>query len=297
MGRKLETTLGILNGAIGDYLARTGNGLATGMQLIRGPQPPGPRLVVLVHGIMCTETIFEMKDGSDYGSRLAGHLGFSPVYVRYNSGLAIPDNGALLAERLESWVDGWPVPVEEVLLIGFSLGGLVIRSACHAAVEKRYRWLCKVHRAIYVGTPHRGAPAERAGRVLAGLLHAAPDPVTRLIGQLGDLRSAAIKDLGDATIRNEDRLPIGLSDQRHPVPLLPQIRHYLIAGSLSPRLAGLFGDAIVPLSSGTDGEQRVPGCPQLPPHNVKVLAGIPHMTLACHPHVYAQIRAWCEEAA
>jgi triacylglycerol lipase len=298
MGRKLEATLAILNGTIGDYLARTGNGLATDMQLIRGPGVQGPKVVVLVHGLMCTETIFKMKDGSDYGSLLFDDLGFSPAYVRYNSGLAIPENGALLAGCLESFVDGSPVPVEELLLIGFSLGGLVVRSACHAALERKHRWFSKVRRAIYVGTPHQGAPAERAGRVLGRLLQSAPDPITRVIGDIADLRSAAIKDLGDAPLTDEDRLrePIGLADRRHPVPLLPQISHYLIAGSLSPRFAGLFGDAIVPTSSGSNGQQRVRGCPQLPAHNVKILAGIPHMSLANHPHVYAQILSWCREA-
>lgn len=298
MGRRLEATLGILNGAIGDYLERTGNGLATDMQLIRGPGPHGPKVVVLVHGLMCTETVFKMKDGSDYGSRLAEDLGFSPVYVRYNSGLAIPQNGALLAQRLEALVGDWPTAVEELLLLGFSLGGLVMRSACHAALDKGHRWLALVRRAIYVGTPHQGAPAERAGRVLGALLRAAPDPVTRLIGEIGDLRSAAIKDLGDARFTEAPcgDEPLALGDRRHPVPLLPQIRHYLIAGSVSPRLAGLFGDAIVPISSGTNGQKRVRGCPQLPPHNVKIVAGIAHMTLPCHPHVYEQIRAWCQEA-
>ena len=32
MGKKLELALGILNGTIGDYLAQTGNGLATPMR-------------------------------------------------------------------------------------------------------------------------------------------------------------------------------------------------------------------------------------------------------------------------
>ena len=34
VGRKLEASLAVLNGAIGDYLARTGNGLATEMTVL-----------------------------------------------------------------------------------------------------------------------------------------------------------------------------------------------------------------------------------------------------------------------
>jgi hypothetical protein len=301
VGRTLEATLGILNGAIGDYLARTGNGLATEMKLLPAEGARTGKLVVLVHGMMCTETVFRMKDGEDYGSLLARDFGYSPVYVRYNTGLGLPENGVALSDLLEELLKSWPVPVQELLLIGFSLGGLVVRSACHAAGLRGHGWLATVNRAIYIGTPHRGAPAERAGRVLSKLLRAAPDPVTRLLGELGDLRSAGIKDLGDAVLREQDRAqrqqPPGLDDIRHPVPLLPQLRHYLIGGSLAGWLAPLFGDAIVPMSSSTDGHERVRGSLQLPPHNVRIMAGIPHMTLARHPHVYAAIRGWCEEQA
>jgi hypothetical protein len=111
-------------------------------------------------------------------------------------------------------------------------------------------------------------------------LRAIPDPYTRLLADLGDLRSTGIKDLGDPC---------------HPYPLLPQIRHYLVAGCVStnPQLSALFGDAMVPLPSGTDG-----ACPSfgvLPPDHVKVMPGIAHMTLAHHPAVYGQVHAWMEE--
>src|SRR5271166_5657108 len=110
MGRKLDASLAILNGTIGDYLARTGNGLATEMQLFDrvGGQAlsldtrrVGPRLegasgkaVVLVHGLMCTEEVWEMTDRGDSGLRLARDFAFAPLYLRYNSGRSIADNGA-----------------------------------------------------------------------------------------------------------------------------------------------------------------------------------------------------------
>jgi pimeloyl-ACP methyl ester carboxylesterase len=204
---------------------------------------------------------------------------------------------------LESLIDAHPVEVDEILLLGFSMGGLVARSACHAAsvAGAPRRWLERVRRAIYVGTPHMGAPLERAGRVLTRLLAAIPDPYTRLAAQIAELRSDGLKDLGDADLRHEDRarrLPrFALRDARHPVPLLPSIRHHLVAGSIvaDPRLALVFGDPMVPLPSATDGACATLDTLALPPQNVKVLPGVGHMALARHPEVWSQIRAWMEE--
>jgi triacylglycerol lipase len=313
-GKKLELALGVLNGTLGDYLAQTGNGLATPMQLVVDGEPvaldraalerayprAGSRVVLLAHGLMCTESVWDIPGGGDYGAFLERDFGLSPLYLRYNSGLAIPDNGAELARLLESLTGAWPVALDEILLLGFSMGGLVVRAACHQASVGGMRWLSLVRRAIYVGTPHLGAPYERIGRVLSKLASVVPDPFARLAAQIGDLRSDGIKDLGDADLRHEDRARrrVGsLRDPEHPVPLLPDIQHYIVAGALStdPRLAMVFGDALVPMSSGTNGLRAEPGTLALPPRHVRVFAGTAHMTLAHDPSVYEQIREWCQE--
>jgi hypothetical protein len=259
-----------------------------------------PRVAVLVHGVMCTESVWTMADGSDYGSLLARDLGFTPLYVRYNSGLAIADSGAQLASLLQTLVAAYPLEIEELLPIGYSMGGLLIRSACHAAAPSPQGWLERVRRAIYVGTPHLGAPAERVGRAVARILKAVDDPYTRLIADIADLRSSGLKDLGDADLRHEDRARrrslAWFRDPQHPLPLLSSIRHYLIAGSIAdPRLAFLFGDSVVPVESATYSGIAAAACELLPPERVKVLAGLSHLALAHEPAVYEQIKAWCEE--
>lgn len=317
MGTHVEVALGILNGVIGDYLERTGNGLATEMQLVQRGRPlpmartalaraypdATPRVVVLLHGSSCTELSWQMPDGTDYGALLARDLGYTPLYVRYNSGLAIADSGEALARLLETLVAEYPVPVDELLLIGHSMGGLVIRSACHVAKRQGLGWTGRVRRAIYVGTPHLGAPLERIGRVVAKILTAVDDPYTRLAADLGNLRSAGIRDLGDADLTHEDRArqcaTLSLRDARHPVPLLPEIQHFLIAGSFStdPRIALLFGDALVPVASATFGHCTDAATLGLPPSHIRFFAGVSHMRLPRSPEVYAQIRTWCEETA
>jgi triacylglycerol lipase len=300
MANKLNASIAILNGAIGDYLAKTGNGLATETtfftaiggeplrlepgDLARAFPSPSRRIAVLIHGLMCTEAVWHMPGGGDYGSLLAADLSFCPIYVRYNTGLPIAESGASLARALELFVEGYPASPLEIVLIGHSMGGLVARSACHAARIDRQKWLPLVRRAIYLGTPHLGTPLERVGRVVAKLLRAVPDPYTRLVADIGDLRSAGIKDLGE-----------GLRDAHHPVPLLPEIEHFLVAASLTdPWLATLFGDALVPLSSATNG-YRASAPTDAMPDNLKILEGSDHMAIARDPDVYAHIRAWCAE--
>jgi triacylglycerol lipase len=314
MGKKLDTMLAVLNGTIGDYLAKTGNGLATPMELLAHGAPvaltrgalrdalpdAAPRVVVLVHGLMCTETVWALPDGTDYGTRLAKDYGYTPLYIRYNSGLAIADSGSALARLLDELVAAYPVRLEELLLLGFSMGGLVIRSACHEASATESRWLPLVRRAIYVGTPHLGAPYERLGRFAARVLLAVDNPYTKLIGDIANLRSAGVQDLGDADLRHEDRgdkRPIRLRDWRHPVPLLPDIEHFLVAGTLArePWLGAFFGDAVVPLASAsaTADARAAADADGLRSDHLKVIPGVAHMALAHHPEVYETIRAWC----
>jgi triacylglycerol lipase len=314
MGKKLDASLAVLNGAIGDYLVRTGNGLATAMSVVSrigDPAPltleraalsralpaASPRVALLVHGLMSTESIWRMADGTDYGALLARDLGYTAVYLRYNSGLAIPDNGANLSRALDAFVAAYPAPIESLVTIGHSMGGLVIRSACHVGrLEGPRAWLPLVKKAIYVGTPHLGAPLERVGRAVARLLRTIDDPYTRLIAEIADLRSDGLKDLGDADLRHEDRAARGarLRDPHHPVPLLPEIQHYLVAGALSesPWLATLFGDLVVPVRSATAGLVDLTSG-ALPPSHVKILDGMGHLMLARDPQVYDAIREWC----
>lgn len=332
MGRKLDIALAILNGTLGDHLARTGNALATETTFAHEGEPlpstreafarayprATPLVAVFVHGVMSTESVWTFADGhSSYGSLLARDSGVTPLLVRYNSGRAIADSGAGLAALLDALPSIYPAtaPLERILLVGHSMGGLVIRAACHTAKtrEDPSLWLPLVERVIYVGTPHLGAPLERLGRVVSKVLRTVDDPYTRLVADIADLRSEGIQDLGDADVRHEDRARrrggLSLRDARHPVPLLPELEHFLLAGSLSsaPLVTALFGDALVPVASAThvarrEEEEEVEtasardAAEALPRSHVKLLPGIGHLALAHHPAVYAQLLEWTKDS-
>ncbi|AKT43083.1 lipase family alpha/beta hydrolase [Chondromyces crocatus] len=314
----VDRLLGVLNGVVGDHLARTGNGLAIPMQIIRGGSPlplellqleaivpaPTSRVVVLVHGLTDTEACWDMPGGESYGSFLARDLGYTPFTLRYNTGRHISENGEALDSLLEQLVAAYPAPLDELTLLGHSMGGLVLRSATHAAsVRGGSRWLPLARRAIYLGSPHLGAPLERAGNALAWALRKVPDPVSVLLGDLVNLRSSGVKDLRYGYLRQEDWEGADpdalLTNGRHPVPLLPHMRHHLVAGTLSddPRMQLLFGDALVPVPSATGRARTADRCQPLPQEHVRVMPGMGHLRLTRDLEVYAQIRAWCEREA
>lgn len=307
--------IGALNGVVGDYLERTGNGLATPMHVVRDgaplaltrevlaalhPEPPR-RIAVLVHGLMSTEDVFRMPDGETYGSLLARDLGFAAFEVRFNSGRRISESGASLDALLGQLVAAWPGAIDELALIGHSMGGLVIRGATHAASERGSAWLPLVKRAFYLGSPHLGAPLERFGNAVSWALGKIGHPVTRLIADIVNLRSVGVKDLRYGNLRREDWEGLDadalLQNSRHPVPLLPHIRHHLVVGSLSHDVQSviLLGDVLVPVRSAAGRAVQKDRCPPFPQEHVRILPGFHHLRLAHDPAVYALIRAWCEE--
>ncbi len=272
------------------------------------PEPTG-RVVILVHGLMDTEHGWHVRGGLDYGTRLGRDTGYLPLWVRYNSGCAIADSGVALSQLLDGLLAAYPAPLHEIVLLGHSLGGLVVRAACHtaavsrqggdAADSERGAWLARVQQAYYLGTPHHGAPLERAGRVVARVLGSLDDPYARLARDLADLRSDAVKDLGDADLRHEDRArrrgAASLRDPTHPVPLLATIRHHLVVGSVSEVtwLSQLFGDTIVPVGSASAGHVLHSGAdPALLPAHVAYFPGVSHPNLARHEGIYQRIRQW-----
>lgn len=299
----------ILNGVFGDYLQQRGNGLALPMgfrhdgrelpmiraELLRAHPAATAKLCILVHGLCCNENSWHWKadDGSDvtYGSRLQSELGYTPFYLRYNTGLPIARNGAALAALLTKLLAAYPLAVDEIVLIGHSMGGLVLRGACEVASRQCLPWIERVTRVFYLGTPHEGAPLERFAHAAAATLKAVPNPVTAVIGDALDLRSRGIKDL-----RRGDALAPASESGPQPIAWLASARHYLIAASLAenPRHVAslLFGDALVPLPRRKGA--RADSVAAMPPEqNIKVFARMHHMQLARDAAVYEQIRAWC----
>jgi hypothetical protein len=306
-----DAIVAALNGVLGDHLAATSNPLATTMTFRRGGRAlmleapalaaslpdAGGRVLVLVHGL-CMNDLQWSRDGHDHGAALARDRGFTPVYLHYNSGLHISVNGRALAQQLELLLARWPRPVERLVILGHSMGGLLARSALHHAAQAGQRWPALLHDLVFLGTPHHGAPLERAGHWVDIVLGAAPYAAP--LARLGKVRSAGITDLRHGNLLDEDwagqdRFEPS-ADRRQPVPLPLQVRCHAAAASIG-RQGGdlkdrLLGDGLVPLDSALGRHPQPARTLGFAADRQWVGYGMNHMDLLSRAEVYAQVRQW-----
>ena len=277
--------IAIINGLVGDTLEQQQSELAKPMTG-RVSGTPTPRVAVFLHGLM--ETDFSWGHEPNYGSRLAEDAGWTPIYVRYNTGLRISQNGRSLAQLIERTVADWPVDVEEIALIGHSMGGLVCRSAAYRASEDRMSWVRDVSHVVSLGTPHRGAPLEEIVHVGSAALNALPE--TQAVARFLRRRSGGIRDLRRGSLVDDDwqdRDPDALRAAAcKEIPLLDGAKHCFVSASLtrSPRnpLGRLIGDMLVLGSSAAPWREE----------EAFHLAGAGHFALLNHPQVYERLREW-----
>ena len=313
-----NAVVGALNGAWGDLLARTHSPLALSMSVRQdrcdvpltpeGLQTAFPDatgdVALFVHGLCETDASWRLgaarhygDSHSTHGSRLQAVTGLTPVYLRYNTGLHISDNGEQLDDLLAQLVKHWPVPLTRLTLVGHSMGGLVIRSAAHRDCTGKRRWTPLVARVVYLGSPHLGAPLEVGAAAAARALRRLPEtePLARALAS----RSVGIKDLrfGDLVADDwaaYDDLDAARAEPASCLPLLESAEHFYIGATLSRRhdtvAARIVGDALVPFhsASGTGKTRRL----GLHVDKGRHLAGLHHFDLLNHPRVYEVLSRW-----
>jgi hypothetical protein len=280
----------LLNGAAGDLLHERRSPLEVRMTVrVDGRSvPPEPRslaraypdathkLAVFVPGLGQTEGAWRRSSEIPlYGQRLRSELGITPLYVRYNTGRAVAENGADLARLLSALIDAWPVAVQELSLVGHALGALVCRSAAEAAAEES--WVERLRHVITLGAPHRGTTIERLLRTAGGALNRLPE--TRPAGRTLELRSAGMKDSGRGS----------------QTPFLPHVRYLFVSGSISADPDGGLGRLLGDLVVSRDSAWAHPGgrAPvQFPVDSYRHIGGVSHFGLTSHPIVAEQLVQW-----
>ncbi|MEY3445311.1 MAG: hypothetical protein RIR45_66 [Pseudomonadota bacterium] len=307
-----EAVLAALNGVMGDRLAAAHNPLATPMTLRYQDQAldcskplalPGAtgKVLVLIHGLCMNDLQWRAQHPgavADHGTTLAQALGYTPLYLRYNTGLHTSENGHALAAQLEQLARHWPVPVNEITVLAHSMGGLLIRSALYYAQQDGLVWPAHLKNIVFLGTPHHGAPLERAGNWVDVILGSTP--YTRPFAKLGQLRSAGITDLRyghvlDADWQGHDRFR-RKPDSRVVLPLPQGVACYAVAattaakrGTLADRL---LGDGLVPLHSALGQHADARRSLQFPPASQWIAYRMHHMQLLVSPEVTAQVLQW-----
>ncbi len=316
-GDSVSAFLAAVNGIYGDELTDHENPLAGAMMIRHGgkalalttddlaaayPAATG-RVVVFVHGWCLTDRSWsrrprETGDSRSYGERLHEDLGYTPIYLRYNTGLHISVNGRTLAGILDLLHDQWPVPVTELVLVGHSMGGLVARSACHYGAEEQHRWTDTVTRVVCLGSPHLGADLEKGVNAASWALAKLPE--TRAIATFLNARSDGVKDLRYGACLDDDWRDADpdefLRDRCREAPFLPHATYHYVSTSVTPPLLGMLaGDHLVrPQSAAGVGKSR--RIPFAADHGL-TLTGLNHFDLLNHPLVYAKLREWLSQSA
>jgi len=294
-----------LNGVMGDRLAASGSPLAVQMGLFADGAPLEvstatlshlpKRVCLFIHGLACDEQSWNLRSDAwgtsrwatrlplgapiRYGVLLQDELGIGSIYLRYNTGLAIDDNARQLAALLAQLAHFVP-QVNEWVLVGHSMGGLVARAALEQARAEAQAWATRAPMLVCLGSPHQGAPLEKIGHVTS--LALGVSSVTRPLGAIANARSRGIKDLRQ-----------GLKGRGAARPLPPALALRFVSATLGdetdslmgPIIGKLFGDGLVRASSASD--EGLVGDVQ----RVEV-KGIGHMALLNHPRVYTVLREW-----
>jgi hypothetical protein len=103
----------ILNGLVGDHLEKTNNPLAIPMTFHYQDKQLSAHEVadlcdeidgtplLLIHGLCMNDHMWN-HNGHNHGKALLKNHNITPIYLRYNSGLAVYQNGQILAQLMQS---------------------------------------------------------------------------------------------------------------------------------------------------------------------------------------------------
>ena len=310
---KKEAIRSVLNGVIGDHLEENDNPLKIKMQF-RHQAKAIPldsksiektysningKILLMVHG-SCLNDIQWTRKEHNHGAILSKELNKTPIYLNYNSGLHISTNGQEFNKLLEELVEHWPVPVEELVILGHSMGGLVSRSAYYYGKEQKQSWTKHLKKIIFIGTPHHGAPMEKAGNFLDVALESIP--YAKPFARLGKIRSAGVTDLRygnllDEDWQNKDRFKMQ-KDQRKNISLPEQVECYAIAGIAgkvtASKASKLLGDKMVTVKSALGQHKNPAKNLNFKKENTCIVYESNHSELLSNIKIYTKIKSWID---
>jgi pimeloyl-ACP methyl ester carboxylesterase len=299
-----QALLAALNGVLGDHLVLSENPLAIPMHFRRDGQvlndaqlceiinQNNGKLVIMVHGL-CMNDLQWCREGHDHGAQLANELCMGAIYLHYNTGRHISDNGKQFSDLLESLVNLTDKKLE-INILAHSMGGLVSRSAFNVAQDSGSKWPSGFNKLVFLGTPHHGAPLEKAGNWLDLILgsHSYTVPFARLV----KVRSSGITDLRYGNVQQSDwsttdRFEFS-GDQRLPLPLPKNVPCFAVATSADKSENYALGDGLVSVKSALGEHQNPVFDLQIPEHRKWTATNINHMQLLSDPKVYQILKTW-----
>ncbi len=280
-GSRWRAVHAALNGVVGDHLQVSEHPLAQPMLWLDRQgrewslaELKSQRVILFVHGLCMSDRAWQQATLRSWIEQREAE-GYRVAFLRYNSGRAIADNGRQLSAQLSQ------LTPRRLVLVGHSMGGLLMRAAY--ATTTAPAWLPALRLAVYLGSPHRGAPLERLGEQSNRLF--ALTPWSAPLMRLGAVRSQGIQDLRHGCVgSNEHELP----ERAHHLLVAAQIR---VAGRAW--LPNWLGDGLVPVRSALAQDLAGAAALRAPHLQRRLLPGLHHMELLHHPQMLACLEeAW-----
>ena len=318
----------ILNGMIGEYLEKEKNPLAIQMGFYHQSKklsldtqlaqqlncPLSHKVVILVHGLTQLETVWDFPPkgrsnnsivnhyiGSffdapknigkeSYGSKLQEEFGYTPFYLHYNTGLSLEKNGRNFATQLTQLFRAYPAEINELMLIGFSMGGTLLRHAQYSAQKNQFSWLETLSKCIYLGDPNEGSPLDRLSNISREAIRRISLRYINIwTDRLGE-RSKGVQSLkqGARVLSESQERDLECASYTE------SSRHYFISGSSSKSRQGilnrLLGDPLVP-------ENRTISSSAPTNSQIARIEGLSYYYPIAHSErVYRLIATWVKEA-
>jgi hypothetical protein len=215
------------------------------------------KLIIMVHGLMNDETIWH-SNPEDLIQRMGTFLEkqnkANILYIRYNTGRHISQNGRDFSSLIQNLIDTFKNYIKELTIISHSMGGLVTRSAGYYAEKSGHNWLSKLKNVFLIGVPNEGSYLARVAHMAQYFLRKFDPTENDTIAKFFEIRSNGIKDLSFGFLVDEDWQNPNYEREKkvkatkvYPV---PNVEYYLVAGTVSTKsekkkIFTFFGDGLV----------------------------------------------------
>ena len=213
-------------------------------------------VIIFIHGLMNDESIWKSKPGNRkkwLGSAIEDEMKANALYVRYNTGRHISENGRQLSSLLQHFIEVHQ-SINQLNIVCHSMGGLVSRSACYYSGIHNQSWTGILKKVFLIGVPNEGSYLARVAYMTQYFFRKIDPSENDSVAKFFDVRSNGIKDLSFGYLVDEDWQNSKDGNvkniQQTKVYPLPHVYYYLIAASVTEeneknRIFTFFGDGLV----------------------------------------------------
>ncbi len=258
------------------------------------------KVIIFIHGLMADEVLFEepTRGKKGYGTLLSEEKNYCVLYVRYNTGRHISQNGRSISALINLLNEKYSKEIKSITIISHSMGGLVTRSSCHYAGIEKHSWIQKVNKIFLIGVPNDGAFLEKLGHLTTSILRSIWNFQTKIIANIADERSNGIKDLRWGFLIDEDWQAPNANDlvgvKRTEIPPLENVKYYIIVGTLMENennvVSQYFGDGLVGKKSASAESSSLLNSKGEDFLEYKVFPKINHFSILTDQTIYEYIR-------